>query len=465
MHCTLGKYVGALVALTPLLIGPPSAAAAETAIVIEHVTLIDGTGHPAQPDMTVVMDGGRFQKVGPSALAPSVAGRHIDGRGKFLIPGLMDMHIHLRGGTVINKDGVSKTTVTLAQGRAEGTAALHSFLYCGITSVFDAGNVPDFIFGLRDEERSGKLLAPRIFAAGGIVTAPGSHGSGNGSTDVESWPQAKPALDAAFARKPDLVKITLEEHGWGARPMIPLLDLGLMEHIIEYANDHGMRTTIHISSELRAREAIFAGADNLAHPPVQGPVSDSFIKLMGAKRVPMVTTLTIGENYSRLVEHPEYLDQPLYKASLSPSEIAMLKSTRRDEYSKSLWTWYWKLMTPQAEDNVHKLHEGGATLVLGTDQTSGPATHREMELLAAAGIAPAAIIRIATLNAATFLGREKDMGSIEAGKLADAVLLNADPTVTIENAKAIALVIKDGEIVDESRLELAGGKVARRYAP
>jgi imidazolonepropionase-like amidohydrolase len=88
-----------------------------------------------------------------------------------------------------------------------------------------------------------------------------------------------------------------------------------------------------------------------------------------------------------------------------------------------------------------------------------------MELLAAAGIAPAAIIRIATLNAATFLGRERDMGSIEAGKLADAVLLNADPTVTIENAKAIALVIKGGEIVDESKLELAGGKVARRYAP
>jgi imidazolonepropionase-like amidohydrolase len=85
-------------------------------------------------------------------------------------------------------------------------------------------------------------------------------------------------------------------------------------------------------------------------------------------------------------------------------------------------------------------------------------------LLAAAGIAPAAIIRIATLNAATFLGREKEMGSIEAGKLADAVLLTADPTLDIENAKAIALVIKDGAIVDESRLRLAGGDVAKRDA-
>jgi imidazolonepropionase-like amidohydrolase len=126
------------------------------------------------------------------------------------------------------------------------------------------------------------------------------------------------------------------------------------------------------------------------------------------------------------------------------------------------WTAYWKLMTPLAQENVRKLHEGGAILALGTDQTVGPAAHREMELLAAAGIAPSAIIRIATLNAAMFLGREKDMGSIEVGKMADAVLLEADPTHDIENAKKIALVIKDGAVVDESKLRLAGGKVARR---
>ncbi|MGH8264789.1 MAG: amidohydrolase family protein [Steroidobacterales bacterium] len=453
--------LGLLVALAPLW-SPP---AASMSLTIEHVTVIDGTGRAAQKDMTVVMNDGRFQQVVPSALQGPPVGRRIDGRGKFLMPGLMDMHIHLRGGTVISADGITKTLANPEQGHAEGLAALQSFLYCGVTSVFDAGNVPDFIFGLRDEERSGKILAPRIFAAGGIVTAPGSHGSGNGSVDIEGWPGAKPALDALFARHPDLIKFTLEERGWGARPMIPLLDVALMEHAIEYANDHGIRTTIHISSELRAREAIFAGADNLAHPPVQGPVSDSFVRLMGAKRVPMVTTLTIGENYSRLVEHPEYLDQPWYRAALGTTEIESLKTKKREEYSKSLWTGYWKLMTPQAEENVRKLHEGGATLVLGTDQTSGPATHREMELLAAAGIPPAAIVRIATLNAAIFLGRERDLGSIEAGKLADALLLDGDPTASVENMQKIRLVVKNGEIVDESRLQLAGGKVARRYNP
>jgi imidazolonepropionase-like amidohydrolase len=324
--------------------------------------------------------------------------------------------------------------------------------------------VPDYIFELRAAERSGKLLAPRIFATGGIVTYPGSHGSGPGSTDITSWPQAMTALDAHIARQPDVLKLTLEERGWGARPMIPVLDPSLMEKVIEYYNDRGIRTTVHISGEVRARQAIFAGIDALAHPIIQGPASDSFVRLMGAKRMLMTTTLTIGENYSRLAEHPEYLDQPLYRASFSADEIAKLRSEQRKEWQDSRWTWWMKLMTPVAQDNVRRLHEAGAVMVLGTDQTIGPAVHREMELLAAAGIPPAAIIRFATLNAASFLGREKDLGSIEPGKLADAVLLDADPTVNIENAKAIALVIKDGRIVDESQLQLAGGRAERRAA-
>jgi imidazolonepropionase-like amidohydrolase len=460
---TLRQIFGVrLVAMLVVLISAAQAHAAQ--LIIEHVTLIDGTGRPAQTDMTVVITDGRFESVAPSELNRPVSGRKIDGRGKFLIPGLMDVHIHLRGGTVITKDGLRAVNASPAAARDEGIAALHSYLYAGVTSVYDAGNVPAFIFRLRGDERSGKVLSPRIFTTGGIATAPGSHGSGNGSTDLESWPASKPALDKHFAQKPDMLKLTFEERGWGARPMIPLLDAGLMEKVIEYANDHGIRTTVHISNELRARGAIFAGADSLAHPPVQGPVSESFVKLMGAKRVPMATTLTIGDNYSRLVEHPDYLDQPLYRTSLSPAEIASLKSTKRDEWSKSQWTAYWKLMTPIAQENVRKLHDGGAILALGTDQTVGAAAHREMELLAAAGIAPAAIIRIATLNAAMFLGREKDLGSIERGKLADAVLLDADPTQDIENAKRIALVVKDGAIVDESKLHLAGGKVARRDA-
>jgi imidazolonepropionase-like amidohydrolase len=297
-------------------------------------------------------------------------------------------------------------------------------------------------------------VSPRIFATGAIVTYPGSHGSNEFGTQVDSWPEAIPALDAHIARRPDLLKLTFEERGWGARPMIPILPVDLMQRIIHYYNDRGIRTTVHTSSEYRARQAIFAGIDTLAHPIIQGPVTDDFARLMGAKKIPMVTTIAIGENYSRLAEHPEYLDEPLYQATLTAEEIEILKTEKRKEYQERKWTWWMKIMTTIAQENLRKINEAGGILVAGTDQTTGPALHRELELLADAGIPPSDIIRIATLNGAIFLGKERELGSIEEGKIADLVLLAADPTTDINNTKQIVQVIKGGQLIDRSKLKL-----------
>jgi imidazolonepropionase-like amidohydrolase len=286
------------------------------------------------------------------------------------------------------------------------------------------------------------------------VTYPGSHGGNEWATQVDSWPEAIPALDAHIEREPDILKLTYEERGWGSRPMIPLLPVDLMETIIRYYNDRGIRTTVHTSSEYRARQAIFAGVDTLAHPVIQGPITDDFARLMGAKKIPMVTTLTIGDNYSRLAEHPEYLDQPLYEATLTADQIRTLKTERRKEYQERKWTWWMQIMTTIAQENLRKINDAGGVLVAGTDQTTGPALHRELELLAGAGIPPLEIIRIATLNGAIFLGKERELGSIEEGKIADLVLLGADPVQDINNARQIIEVIKGGKRVDRSGLDL-----------
>ena len=435
-----------------------SGAALSQTIIFDNVTLIDGTGRAALEEMSVVVEDGRFTSIAPSEVLGEISGERIDGTGKYLIPGLMDMHIHLKGGVTVTEQGLRA-----ADGNREvGLGALASYLYSGVTAVYDSGNHPDYIYGLRDDERAGRIQSPRIFATGGVVTYPGSHGSGPGYTPVDDWPEAKEALDEHISRKPDLLKLTLEERGWGARPMIPYLPEDLMQHIIEYYNDHGIRTTIHVSNEFRARQAIFAGVDNLSHPVIQGPASESFARLMAAKRIPMVTTLTIGDNYSRLAEHPEHLDQPLYRASLSKEEINRLKTETRPEWQERTWTWWMKLMTPVAQQNLAEVHTAGGLLVLGSDQTIGPAVHREMELLAEAGIPAKDIIRIATLNGAIFLGREADLGSIETGKLADAVLLNANPLQDISNARQIALVMKAGSIIDNDMLPLAGDTSAER---
>ncbi len=423
-------------------------AAADT-LLIENVTLIDGTGRPPVAGVSVLIDGDRIKQISRNSIDSPSKTRRIDGTGQYLIPGLMDMHIHLRGGVEVTPEGL-KTS----HDRAKGIRALHSYLYAGVTSIYDAGNDSDYILKLREDERGGDIVSPRIFATGAIVTYPGSHGSGELSTLVDSWPEAIPALDAHIARKPDILKLTYEERGWGARPMIPILPVDLMQRIISYYNDRGIRTTVHTSSEYRARQAIFAGIDTLAHPIIQGPVTDDFARLMGAKKIPMVSTLTIGENYSRLAEHPEYLDEPLYRATLTSEEIEILKTEKRREYQERKWTWWMKIMTTIAQENVRKINAAGGVLVAGTDQSSGPALHRELELMSDAGIPASDIIRIATLNGAIFLGKERELGSIEEGKIADMVLLAADPTADINNTKKIVQVIKGGQLINRSKLNL-----------
>lgn len=439
----LRELLGALT----IFAGTPAFA---TSIHIDDVTVIDGAGGAPSPHMYVAINDGRITMVADHEVAPAPGATWINGRGKFLIPGLIDTHVHLRGAADPSKTGKGKAN------RHEGEQALASFLYSGVTSIYDAGNDPDFIFALRQDERAGKIAAPRIFATGGIVTYPGSHGASPYATLVDDWPEALPAIEAHAAHQPDMVKFTLEERGWGARPLIPMLPVDLLQRLVEFYNNKGIRTTVHTSSELRAREAIFAGVDTLAHPVIQGPITDEFAQLMGAKKIPMSSTLTIGENYSRLAEHPDYLDQPLYRASLSAAEISDLKTKTRQDYQDRNWTWWMKIMTPIAQENVRKIDAAGGIIALGTDQTIGPAVHREMELLVAAGIAPVEVIRIATHNAAVFLGKEEEFGRVAPGLRADLVLLNADPAADINNAKNIAAVIKNGVIVDRKSLNLAG---------
>lgn len=430
-----------VIAIASIMSGPGEATG--QGLLIEDVTLIDGTGRPPIVGAYILVEGDRIRTISRDPLDAPAGVTRIDGRGRYLIPGLMDMHIHLSGGR--GREGPNEEA---------GMRALHGFLYSGFTSVFDAGNNPDYIFGLRERERADEIVAPRIFATGGVVTAPGGHGGGRGAALIESWPRDRGRLEEHLSRSPDMVKLTFDEHGWGTRPLIPLLSPELMAEAGRFYNENGVRTTVHISHEFRARQAITAGINTLAHPIIQGPVSEGFVKLMASTKTPMVSTLTIGEGYSRLVEHPEFLDRPIYRAVYEPADIERLKTTVRDEYAARAWTTWMKVMTPVAQENLRLIQAGGGVIVLGSDQSTGPASHRELELMVEGGIPALEAIRIGTLNAAIFLGKERDMGSVEEGKLADLVLLSADPLADIANAQEIEMVIKGGRIIDRDRLNL-----------
>lgn len=414
-----------------------------SAIVIRGVTLVDGTGRAPAPGTTVLIEGNRITAVGTNVQVPAGA-RVIDGTGKFLMPGMIDAHIHLRGGRGANRPP--------AEQEREAVRALHGYLYAGVTTVFDAGNRADFIMGLRAKEQSGAIVSPRIFATGGTVASPNGHG---GPYNIEAWPADRKLLDEHLATKPDLAKIGQDEHGWGTRPLIKQLPEDLLEKIIRYYHSKGVRVIIHTSNEHNSIEAIYAGADTMAHPIIQAPMSEEYLKMIAVKRVPTVSTLTIGENYSRLADHPEFLDEPLYQDIIEADERQRLKTKESATQKKNRWAAWMKVMTPVAQDNMKRLNEVGKDIVAaGTDQASGAALHRELELLAGGGISAADIVVIATRNAARALGKLEALGTIEAGKLADVVLLRADPTRDVQNIKQIDTVIKNGQIIDRAKLDL-----------
>ncbi len=436
------KRLFSLVALV-VAAGVLLSAQAGNVIVIRNTTLIDGTGRASIPGATVVIDGNTIRAAGPTVQPPAGA-RVIDGAGKFLIPGMIDAHVHLRGGRGAG--------ASAADSERDGIRALHSYLYAGVTTIFDAGNRSDYIMGLRAKERSGAIVSPRIFATGGTVASPNGHG---GPYNIEAWPGDRKLLDDHLATEPDLAKIGQDEHGWGTRPQINQLADDLLEKIIRYYHSKGVRIIIHTSNEHNSIGAIYAGADTLAHPIIQAPMSEQYLRMMSVKHVPTVSTLTIGENYSRVADHPEFLDQPLYHDTIEADERQRLKTEESAKQKANRWAAWMKVMTPVAQENMKRLNDTGKDIVAaGTDQSSGPALHRELELLVGGGVSPSDAIVIATRNAARALGKLDELGTIEAGKRADVVLLKADPTKDINNAKLVDTVIKNGQIVDRSKLDL-----------
>ena len=204
----------------------PAAGALAANILFENVTLIDGTGAAPITGASVLVKNDRIDLVSPVPLKHEPGVEVVDGRGKFLMPGLIDSHIHVGANRITEEEFQNQRQV--------GVRALHSFLYLGVTTVYDSGNVPDYIFALRAEEQSGKLLSPRLFASGTNINVAGGRGGGRirpeGTPNSpirlkDSWSESKPILEAYFKnRKPDVQKMVLDRRGV-FEPPTPIMTL------------------------------------------------------------------------------------------------------------------------------------------------------------------------------------------------------------------------------------------------
>lgn len=378
-----------------------SAAVSAQDMVIADVTVIDGTGRPAKPHQWVHVIDGRIKRIigVPVAGAPDT----VDGAGKFLVPGLIDVHIHLRGG-----GGWGEKPAPDVE---QGIAGLRDYIAHGITAVFDAGNNPDFIYGLRARERAGDIVSPRLFTTAQMAGTSQFRGSEPDST--ADWIEIQGRLDRLIALKPDLLKFSFERFGKTPGEIVAAVPPEIMQRAVRYVRGKGVRTSIHITDERIAAIVVAAGMTTLAHPVITAPISDAFASTLVKKKVPFATTLSVF-----------------------------------DDLKTMMWPYWTAPMRPVAMANVRKLAEMGGIAVVGSDHWNPAMTHREIEVIGETGIAPLRVIRIASLNGAIFLNREREFGSVEAGKRADMVLLDADPLADLANLRRIAAVFKDGRRIE-----------------
>ncbi len=418
-----------------------AAASAETRI-FENFTLIDGTGRAPVANAALMIVDGRITFAGPKAKLKAPAGaERVDLAGKFVMPGLINLHGHLGNVAGLTQDPKNFTRENLEK-------QLKLYASYGVTTVMSMGSDQALVYAVRAEQRAGRPSMARIYTAGRGFTgkagyptaAPGMKGV---PYEVGSVAEVQKAIAELAAHKVDMVKIWVDDH-LGREKKIPM---ELSRAIIEGAHKHGIKVAAHIFYLEDARRLIEAGLDGLAHSVRDKPVDEALIKLMKERKA-WQAAATLTREISTFIyakPHP-MLDDAFFTRSVDSGVLATLKSAayqQRAAADPDLAKYPAFLET--AKKNLKALYEGGVAVGYGTD-TGPPARfqgyfeHWELELMNEAGLTARQIVTAATQNAAEFLGASKDLGTLTAGRWADLVVLGENPLTRIRNTRSIESV-------------------------
>ncbi|MCE7039490.1 amidohydrolase family protein [Dyadobacter sp. CY312] len=420
-----------------------SAGFAQETVLIQNVTLIDGTGKPAQKSVDVLIDGDRILKIGKGL--ESKDSRKFDMKGKTMIPSFISAHTHV---------GTLKGNTSSAENytRENILRQLEHYQGYGINSVLVMGTDRPLIFenGLRDSTVAGLLPGARLFSAGYGFNVPDSNPGSwmNLLLRPESEDQVPAMMNNLAAVKPTTVKMWVDDHGGKASKMKP----EIYSRIISEAHKRNISVTAHLFYVEDAKKLVMAGLDIIGHSIRDQEVDDELLKLMKEKNVTYIPTLTLDHYAYIYADQPEWMSSDFFKRSLEPGVYEMISDkTYQDKIRNSPDYEKNKKAAKTALINLKKVFDAGIIVALGTDSGAFPirpqgfSEHYEMELMVQAGIKPLDVIRISTLNAARVLGIDKDYGSIEIGKKADFVLLEANPLTDIMNTRKIEAVWKNGK--------------------
>jgi imidazolonepropionase-like amidohydrolase len=451
--------------LLSLTAGAPTQAA-DPVLAIVGATVI----HPerdlpavAEPDTTIVIRGERIEAVGP-AYATSVPehAQVIDARGKWVIPGLIDAHVHFfLSGNYYTRPDIADFTSTVpyalevARNNARLPITFQTWLKSGVTGVVDVGG-PMWVFEVRELARH-TVAAPRVAVAGPLISTVARPMLDVGDppiVEVNTPRQARELARRELALAPDYVKM------WFVYTRA--VDVADQEAIAraaaETAHAGGARFAVHATELVTAKAALRAGADLLVHSVMDRQVDEEFLALAKRRGALYCPTLFVMEGY-RLALSNEWHASAREEQLADPEVLGAMGDLSRLP-PESIPPGVRRMMrehngagaSSASLVNLRKVWDAGITVVMGTDAGNigtlhGPAVFREMQMMVQAGLTPLEVLRSATSNGARALGMEDQVGAIAPGRLADLVVLDADPLEDIGNSSSIRLVLKGGAVV------------------
>jgi imidazolonepropionase-like amidohydrolase len=378
-------------------------------------TIIDGTGRPPIHDGIVVVRDGRIADVGArnTVVVPSdIEQVPID--GNTVLPGLWDMHTHV-------------TQVEWAP----------VYLASGVTTVRDMGNELDFITPLRDAIASGRVLGPRLLLAGLVDGGgPNAFGTVYAATVEEARQVVMKYHDAHF----DQIKI------------YSLVTPPIVEAICAEAHRLGMTVTGHVPNGMTIEQAAAAGMDHIAHLAIRGEAgSEEVTRTIGYLR-DHKTVIDPTQSWNELLGHAAGTPIAAFQPGVTkiPGPLNRLFSSAAAAGVDAAGA---RARVERGLRIVNALHEAGVPVVVGTDEgIPGHSVHREIELYVEAGFSPMDALQAATIVPARAMKLDGDVGTLERGRRADMVVLNANPLEQIRNIRSIRWTISSGRVYDAQAL-------------
>jgi imidazolonepropionase-like amidohydrolase len=410
-------------------IGPAARAQAPGAVkAFTGARVIDGTDRAPVANATILVRDGKVTAVGPAASVTVPAGaERVSLAGKTVIPGLINAHGHVGN------------TLGLELGRysAENVQRdLRTYAAYGVTTVVSLGDDQAPGFAARDSQRTPTLARSRIFVAGPVL-------------EPKTPDEARKLVDEDAAMKVDIVKIRVDDNLGTTPKMAP----EIYRAVLDEAHKKGLRVAVHLFYLDDAKAVLDAGADFVAHSVRDVTVDDALIAMLKRRNICYCPTLMREVSTFVYESTPAWFADPLFLKHADAKSLATLKEpARQAEMRNSTSARRYKAGLEVAKRNLKKLSDAGVPIAMGTD-TGPPARFQgyfelmEMEMMANAGLTPKQVLAAATRDAARCMKLDQELGTLEPGKWADFVALDADPLADIANVKKISAVYIAGNSV------------------